>query len=125
MSPARRLTDSRVPRRRPVERIGSLLPEAARALGLEDQLRWARAARAWQTILDRLVPAAAGGCRPVRLERGAAGDLALTLVVQASAQIIGQEVRLHEDELLEAFAAEPGGLRADRLRVVVTRGIIP
>ena len=125
MSPARRLSDSRVPRRRPVERIGSLLPEAARALGLEDQLRWAQADHAWQTILDRLVPAAAGGCRPVRLERGAAGDPALTLVVQASAQIIGQEVRLHEDELLVAFAAEPAGMRADRLRVVVTRGIIP
>jgi hypothetical protein len=47
------------------------------------------------------------------------------LVVEAAAPVVGQELRLREDELLEAFGRMPGGLRAERLRVVVTRGIIP
>jgi hypothetical protein len=119
MSPARPLEDGRVPRRRPVRRVGELLPDAARALGLEDELRWARAAGAWQALMAEWLPGAAGGSRPVRLDIGG------TLVVEAAAPMIGQELRLREDELLDAFARQPGGLRATRLRVVVTRGIIP
>ena len=118
MSPVRPFDDERVPRRRPVRRVGDLLPEAARALGLEEQLRWARAAASWDRLVEARVPAAAGGSRPVRLE----GDG--TLVVEASAPIIGQELRLRADELLAAFAETPGGIRAGALRVVVGRGII-
>ncbi len=118
MSPARRFDDPRVPHRRPVRRIGDLLPEAARALGLEEQLRWARAAAAWNRVVEERVPAAAGGSRAARLE----GDG--TLVVEAVAPMIGQELRIRSEELLEAFAAAPGGLRAVRLRVVVTHGMI-
>lgn len=118
MSPARPFDDERVPRRRPVRRVGDLLPDAARALGLEEQLRWARAAAAWDRLVEARVPAAAGGSRPLRLE----GDG--TLVVEASAPIIGQELRLRADELLAAFAEAAGGIRAGSLRVVVGRGII-
>jgi hypothetical protein len=98
--------------------VGDLLPDAARALGLEEQLRWVRAAAAWDAVLADRLPAAAGGSAPVRLE----GDG--TLVVEAAAPIVGQELRLRADELLEAFAAAPGGVAAVRLRVVVGRGII-
>lgn len=118
MSPARPFDDERVPRRRPVRRIGDLLPEAARALGLEEQLRWARAAAAWDRLVQARVPAATGGSRPLRLERDG------TLIVEASAPIVGQELRLRTDELLSAYAEMPDGIRATSLRVVVGRGII-
>lgn len=118
MSPARRFDDPRVPRRRAVRRVGDLLPDAARALGLEEQLRWARATMAWERVVAERLPAAAGGSHPTRLEADG------SLVVTAVAPIVGQELRLRADELLEAFAAAPGGIRATRLRVVVGRGII-
>ncbi len=104
-------------RRRAPARIGDLLPEAARRLGLEGELRWARAVGTWEAIVEERVPAAAGGSRLVRLE-GA------SLVVEAAAPIIGQEIRLRADELVAAFAAAPGGLPVEGLRVVVGRGMI-
>ena len=116
MSPARRFDDPRVPVRRAVSRVGDLLPRAARELGLEEQLRWVRAAAAWDAVVAGLVPAAGGASRPVRVEGEG------TLVVEVTAPIVGQELRIRGDELLEAFGAAPGGIRAERLRVVVARG---
>ncbi len=118
MSPARPFDDPRVPSRRPLRRVGDLLPDAARGLGLEEQLRWVQAAGAWERVVEQLAPAATGGSRPVRME----GDA--TLVVEAATPILGQELRIRAEELLEAFAAAPGGIRAERLRVVVTHGMI-
>ncbi len=118
MSPARRFDDPAQRGRRPVRRVGDLLPDAARALGLEEQLRWVQAAAAWDAVVAEHLPGAAGASTPVRLE----GDG--TLVVEAAAPIVGQELRLRADELLEALSAAPGGVAAVRLRVVVGRGII-
>jgi hypothetical protein len=118
MSPARDFRDPRLPARRPVHRVGDLLPDAARALGLDEQLRWARAAVAWEAVVAAQVPGAAGGSQPRRLESDG------TLLVEVAAPIVGQELRLRADDVLEAFAAAPGGIRATRLRVVVARGII-
>jgi hypothetical protein len=97
--------------------VGDLLPDAARELGLEEQLRWAAAGTAWEAVVARLVPGAAGASRPVRVEG------ASTLLVEALAPIVGQELRIRAEELLEAFGDAPGGIRAARLRVVV-RGMI-
>ncbi|HYM82903.1 MAG TPA: DUF721 domain-containing protein [Candidatus Dormibacteraeota bacterium] len=99
-------------RRRPMERIGDLLPEAARRLGLEAELRRARATLVWDAIVGERVPAAAGACRLVAIEGGA-------LIVDAEVPIVAQELRLRSGELLEAFAAAPGGFRASDLRVRV------
>ncbi len=118
MSPPRPFDDPRVPRRRPIRRVGDLLPDAARELGLEEQLRWARATTAWERVVGALAPGAAGGSRPARLERDG------TLVIEAAAPIVGQELQIRAEELLEAFIAEPGGLRARRLRVVIAHGMI-
>ncbi len=118
MSPARSFDDPRLPSRRPVRRVGDLLPEAARALGLAEQLRWALAGAAWDAVVAERVPGAAGGSRPVRVEGPG------TLVVEVVAPIVGQELRIRADELLEAFGERPGGIRAERLRVVVGRGMI-
>jgi Dna[CI] antecedent, DciA len=101
-------------RNRPMERIGDLIPDTARRLGLEDELHKARAAATFAAIVAERVPAASGGCRLVRLERDA-------LVVDADAPIIAQELRLRATELLAAFAAAPGGARVGDLRVRVRR----
>ena len=94
-------------RRRPMRRIGDLIPDAARALGLEDELRLARAIATFEALVAERVPAAAGACRVVRLE-GFAID------VEADAPIVAQELRLRSSELLAAFAAAPGGRRRPR-----------
>src|SRR5690242_3489306 len=101
-------------RRRPMRRIGELIPEAARALGLEDELRLARAIATFEAIAAERVPAAAGACRVARLE-------GFTIDVEADAAIVAQELRLRSGELLTAFAAAPGGVGVRVLRVHVRR----
>jgi hypothetical protein len=95
-----------------MQRIGDLLPEAARHLGLEEELRRSRSAATWAAIVAERVPAAAGGCRLVRATPE-------EILVEADAPIVGQEIRLRSTELLEAFAATPAGLRAAALRVTI------
>jgi hypothetical protein len=96
-------------RRRPA-RIGDLLPDAARALGLEDELRLARAITTWDAIIAERVPPAVGSCRLVALEPD-------TLVVAVDEPIVAAELRMRALELLGAFGAAPGGTRARQLRL--------
>jgi Dna[CI] antecedent, DciA len=102
-------------RRRPMTRIGDLLPDAARGLGLEDELRLSRAMATFEAIVAERVPAAAGTCRVLRLD-------GFALVVEADAPIVAQELRLRSTELLTAFAAAPAGVGARELRIHVRRG---
>lgn len=95
-------------------RIGDLLPDAARGLGLEDELRLSRAMATFEQLVAERVPAAAGACRVVRIE-------AFNLVVEADAPIVAQELRLRAPELLAAFAATPAGGGARQLRIVAAR----
>ncbi|HEY5435877.1 MAG TPA: DUF721 domain-containing protein [Candidatus Limnocylindrales bacterium] len=97
-------------RRRRPDRIGDLLPEAARRLGLEKELRLARAITTWDALVAELVPPAVGACHLVRLEPDA-------LVVAAEEPIVAAELRMRALELLEAFAAAPGGARVRYLRI--------
>jgi hypothetical protein len=97
-----------------MERIGDLIPEAARRLGLEDELRSARAITTFAAIVAERIPAASGVCRLVRID-----DFAL--VVEADAPIVAQELRMRSPELLQAFGAAPGGVRARELRIRVRR----
>ena len=96
-------------------RIGDLIPDAARGLGLEDELRLSRAMATFEALVAERVPAAAGACRVVQLQ-------GFTLDVEADAPIVAQELRLRSGELLSAFAASPGGVGARELRVHVRRG---
>jgi hypothetical protein len=97
-----------------MERIGDLLPGAARGLGLEAELRLARATTTWSAIVAERVPAASGACRLVAIDADA-------LLVEADEAIVGQELRLRGGELLAAFGRAPGGFRASGLRVRVRR----
>jgi Dna[CI] antecedent, DciA len=96
-------------------RIGELIPDAARGLGLEDELRLSRAMAVFEALVAERVPAATGACRVVRLE-------GFTLDVEADQPIVAQELRLRATELLTAFAAAPGGVGAREIRVHVRRG---
>ena len=111
-----RPTDPESPgRRRRPDRIGDLLPEAARALGLEDELRLARATATWDAIVAERVPPASGACRLVRVEPDA-------IVVAADEPIVAAELRMRALELLEAFGTAPGGARVRFLRLTGEAG---
>ncbi len=100
-------------RRRRPDRLGDLLPEAARQLGLEHELRLARAIATWDALIAERVPPAVGTCRLIRLEPEA-------LVVAVDEPIVAAELRLRALELLGAFAAAPGGARVGQLRLVAS-----
>jgi predicted nucleic acid-binding Zn ribbon protein len=102
-------------RRRHPDRVGDLLPETARRLGLEAELRLARAIVTWEAIVAERVPPAAGACRLVRLEPDA-------IVVAVDEPIVAAELRMRALELLAAFAAAPGGARARYLRLTGSPG---
>lgn len=110
-------------RRRPMERIGDLIPDTARRLGLEDELRLARAAATWNAIVAERVPAAAGACRLTRLANvRTTGGAAVEAIVEADHPIVAQELRMREPELVAAFGSAPGGVRLARLRITVRSG---
>ncbi len=99
--------DPDVARRRRPARVGDLLPDAARQLGLEDELRLARAIATWDAIVAERVPPAAGHCRLDRVEPDA-------IVVVADESIVAAELRMRAIELLAAFARRPGGFESTR-----------
>jgi hypothetical protein len=99
-------------RRRPMSRIGDLIPRAAAGLGLEDELRRARFLATFDAIVAERVPAAHGACRALRVE----GE---TLVVEADAPIVGQELLLNGEALATAFRTAPGGAPVRQVRVVI------
>lgn len=97
-----------------MSRIGDLMPRAAAQLGLEDELRRARFLATFDAIVAELAPAAHGACRALRVD----GE---TLVVEADAPIVGQELVMHGDELAAAFRRAPGGAQVRQVRVTVRR----
>jgi predicted nucleic acid-binding Zn ribbon protein len=87
--------------RRGMERLGDLLPEAARDLGLEEELELAQAISAWQRVVAERVPAAVGSCRLVGLVQGVA-------TVEADLPIVAQELRLRAPELTAGLRSAVG-----------------
>jgi len=99
-------------------RIGELLPDAARGLGLEDELRLSRAMATFDRIVAERAPSVAGACHVTRVDGG-------TVVVEAMAPIVAQELRLHVPELLAALAGSPAGAGIREIRVVIARAGSP
>jgi len=95
-------------------RIGDLMPAAAAGLGLEAELRRARFVATFDAIVAELAPAAHGACRALRVD-------GQTLVVEADAPIVGQELLLRGPELADAFARAPGGAPVRQVRVSIRR----
>jgi Dna[CI] antecedent DciA-like protein len=101
-------------RRRPMRRIGDLMPDAAARLGLEAELRRARFLATFDAVVAELAPAAHGACRAVRVDDE-------TLLVEADAPIVGQELLLRAEELVAAFRRAPAGAPVRQLRVTIRR----
>jgi predicted nucleic acid-binding Zn ribbon protein len=99
-------------RRRPMKRVGDVLPDVAAQLGIDRELKSGRQMAAWQRIVAERVPAAAGSSTLLSVQPPA-------LVVSAPSPILAQELRLRQAELLEAFAHSPEGQRMIELRVVI------
>ncbi len=99
-------------------RIGTLIPDAARELGLEDELRRSRAMTTFDQLIAERVPAVVGACRVIRVD----GE---TAVVEADAPIVAQELRLRAPELERAFAATPAGAGIREVRITVRRSGLP
>ncbi len=108
------MTDEQPRRRRPMARIGDLLPRTAERLGLGEELRRGRAAATFDAIVAELAPAAHGACRALRVDGS-------TLVVEADAPIVAQELRLHALDLRDAFRAAPAGAPIEDLRITIRR----
>jgi len=101
-------------RKRPVHRLADLLPGLASQLGLDEELEAARGLASWTRIVEEQVPAAAGASRLLEVRPP-------VLIVSADDAPTAQELRLRSAELLEAFAAAPGGQRLRELQVLVRR----
>jgi hypothetical protein len=101
MSPKRQMT-----------RVGDMLPKVAADIGIEHQLRLARQMSAWERLVEEHVPAARGTSKLLAVQPPA-------LVVSATDNSVGQELRLRQAELLDAFARVPDGVHLLELRVVV------
>jgi predicted nucleic acid-binding Zn ribbon protein len=99
-------------RKRPVHRLGDLLPGIASQLGLNEELDAARAVSSWTRIVEEQVPAAARASRLLEVRPP-------SLIVSAEDAPTAQELRLRSHELLDAFASAPGGARLRELQVVV------
>ncbi len=107
------MTDERERRRRrPMSRIGDLIPAAAAHLGLTDELRRARMVATFDALVAERAPAAHGACRALRLD----GTI---LVVEADAPIVAQELRLRSMTLVAAFRLAPAGADITELRVTI------
>ena len=92
------------------EGLAGLLPEAARALGFEEELRFARTMGAFGDLLREVAPHLA----PIERSR---------LIVEARNPAAAQELHLRGAELARAFSERPGGERSIGLTVrIATQG---
>jgi hypothetical protein len=89
-----------------------MLPRLAAEMGIEDELRLARQMTAWQRLVEELLPAARGASKLLAVQPPA-------LIVSATDNVVAQELRLRQTELLVAFARLPEGAHLLELKVVV------
>jgi hypothetical protein len=97
-----------------MRRLSDLLPDAAAALGIEDDLHRARVGAAWERTVAERVPGAVGSSAVVGLEAGG-------LIVAVDDPVVAQELRLRAPELLEALVRVPGVGNLRGIRIVIRR----
>ena len=94
----------RTPRKGRPHQIGSLIPEAARALGFEAELELSRQAGVFAAVLQQIAPHLAARCRLVGSERG-------RLIVETDDRSAAQELHLRGDEIATAYSNRHDGRR--------------
>lgn len=93
------------PRKGRPQQIGSLIPEAARALGFEAELELSKQANVLTSVLQEIAPHLAKTCRLIGSERG-------RLVVEADDRAAAQELHLRGAEIASAYTHHKEGSRA-------------
>lgn len=101
---ARRVVDEQRKRKGRPESVGSLLPDAARALGFEEALRLSRKAALFAELIGVIAPHLSGRCRLVATDRTQA-------VVEAFDGAAAQELHLRSVEIANAFSVSGDGGR--------------
>lgn len=84
--------------------VGSLIPEAARALGFEAELEFSQQAHVLTEVLQALAPHLAMRCRMVGRDRG-------HLIIEADDRAVAQELHLRGAEVASAYTQHNGGRR--------------
>jgi hypothetical protein len=95
-----------------MRRVGDMLPKIAAEMGIENELRLARQMSGWERLVEEHLPAARGTSKLLAVQ-------APVLVVSATDNVVAQELRLRQSQLLDAFARLPDGAHLLELRVVV------
>jgi hypothetical protein len=96
-------------------KLSALIPEAARALGFEEELELSQRARVFHELLIQIAPHLAPHCR---LTGGEGGRLTIEVDDRATAQ----ELHLRSAEIAGAYSSHPSGMRAIGLTVRLGRG---
>lgn len=94
------------------EQLGSLLPDAARALGFEEALHLSRRAALFDDLIAAIAPHLSGRCRLVSIDRSQA-------VVEALDGAAAQEVHLRSVEIANAFSGAGSGDGGRVLGIIV------
>ena len=92
------------PRKGRPQQIGSLIPEAARALGFEAELELSQQANVLTSVLQVIAPHLATKCRLVGSDRG-------RLIVEANDRATAQELHLRGAEVANAYTHHKEGQR--------------
>ena len=98
------------------QRLSTLIPEAARALGFQEELELSQRARVFHELLVQIAPHLAPHCRLTAGSKG--GRLAIEVDDRATAQ----ELHLRSAEIASAYSSHPGGARAIGLTVRLGQG---
>ena len=101
------------PRKGRPQQIGSLIPEAARALGFEAELALAQQATLLTSVLNEIAPHLSKRCRMVGSERG-------RLIIEANDRAAAQELHLRGTEVAHVYTQRGGDLRALGISVRLT-----
>jgi hypothetical protein len=98
------------PRKGRPQQIGSLIPEAARALGFEAELELSKQATTFTSVLQAIAPHLAKKCRLIGTERG-------RLIVEADDRAAAQELHLRGTEIASAYTHHKEGSRTHGVSV--------
>lgn len=93
------------------QKLSTLIPEAARALGFQEELALSLHAHVFHELLMQIAPHLAPHCR---LTAGSEGG---RLVVEVDDRSTAQELHLRSAEIASAYSNHPGGARAIGLSV--------
>ena len=99
------------------QKLSALIPEAARALGFQEELEASQRAKVFHEVLSRMAPHLVPHCR---LVGGVAGG---RLTVDVDDHATAQELHLRSSEIARAFSVHPGGARAIGLAVRLGRSV--